>query len=220
MRSLPVISVALLMLALQLNLACADPVPCSCLQEKWVDYPGPYDLYFSLDHITSCDDVGEEGLWFGFASNSTLPQICGDNDCEEYEGPDQRTAGVLPGHGLELVGVKAWDVFRVGLESAMRTTPGLEFGAPSYLVIPRKSLPAKLKATHDMIVMAIPMNVHVKGSRFDGNSYFFCVQMDSADGLQVSKATFEDAKPGKGNQISVQIRTKNGEVRKGLVWLK
>ena len=68
--------------------------------------------------------------------------------------------------------------------------------------------------------MAIPVNVHVKGSRFDGNTYYFCVQIDSADGLQISKATFEDAKPGKGNQISVKIRTKNGEVRKGLVWLK
>jgi hypothetical protein len=69
MRSLPVMSVALLLLALQSKLACADPVPCSCLQEKWVDFPGPYDLYFSLDHITSCDDEGEKV--FGTASPRT-----------------------------------------------------------------------------------------------------------------------------------------------------
>ena len=99
--------------------------------------------------------------------------------------PDRRSAAIFPGHGQELVGVKAWDVFRVGLESATRKTPGLEFGTPTYLVIPRKNLPAKLKATHDMIVMAIPLNVHVKGSRFDGNTYYLCVQIDSADGLPI-----------------------------------
>ena len=68
MRLLSLISVALLMFASQSQLACAaDAVPCSCLQELWVDYPGPYDLYFSLDHYTSCNDEGEEGLWYGYA---------------------------------------------------------------------------------------------------------------------------------------------------------
>jgi len=186
----------------------------------WVDYPGPYDLYFSLDHITSCDDLGEEGLWYGIPSNSALPQICADNDCEEYEGEDQRAAMVFPGHGQELVGVKAWDVFRVGLESAARKNAGLEFGSPSYLVVARKGLPAKLKAIRDMIVMAIPINVHIKGSSFDGNNYFLCIQMDSADGLSLSKATISDAKPGRGSQFHAKIRAANGEARKALFWLK
>ena len=54
MRLLSVISIALIMIATQSKLACGgDPVPCSC------HYPGPYDLYFSLNHITSCDDEGE-----------------------------------------------------------------------------------------------------------------------------------------------------------------
>ena len=220
MRVLSVFPLALLLFALPVKLACADPVPCSCLQEMWVDYPGPYDLYFSLDHITSCSDEGEEGLWYGIASNSTLPQICERNECEEYEGEEERSAMLLPGHGQELVGAKAWDVFRVGLESATPKSPGLEFGPPSYLVIPQKALPASLKATHDMIVMAIPINVHVKGSRFDGNTYYFCVQIDSAGGEPVAKAVFEDAKCGKGSQVSLKIRSKNGETHKGLVWLK
>jgi hypothetical protein len=221
MRWLSVISVALLMFALQPQLARAtDHVPCSCLQELWIDYPGPYDLYFSLNHLTSCSDEGEEGLWFGHASNSTLPQICENDDCEEYEGPEQRAAASFPGHGQELVGVKAWDVFRVGLESAARKMPGLEFGSPTYHMIPRKTLPAKLKAAHDMIVMAIPLNVHVKNSRFDGNTYILCVQIDSAEGVPITKAIFEDAKLGRGSQLSVNYRVKSGEVRKGLVWLK
>jgi hypothetical protein len=53
MRSRTVYWSALLMLAVCFAGANADPIPCSCLQELWVDYPGPYDLYFSLDHVTS-----------------------------------------------------------------------------------------------------------------------------------------------------------------------
>ena len=98
--------------------------------------------------------------------------------------------------------------------------PGLEFGSPTYHMIPRKNLPAKLKATRDMVVMAIPLNVHVKGSPFDGNTYYLCVQIDSADGLPITKAIFEDSKLGRGSQLNVKYRVKNGEVRKGLVWLK
>jgi hypothetical protein len=221
MRWLSVIPVALLMFASQFQLASAtDPVPCSCLQELWVDYPGPYDLYFSLNHLTSCSDEGEEGLWYGMASNSSLPQICEFNDCEEYEGPDDRAVAIFPGHAQELVGVKAWDVFRVGLESAARKVPGLEFGSPTYHMIPRKNLPPKLKAARDMIVMAIPLNVHIKGSKFDGNTYFLCIQIDSAEGVPITKAVFDNTKLGRGSQLTVKYRVKNGELRKGLVWLK
>src|SRR3954464_7698913 len=103
MRWLSVISVALVMFTSQSQLARAvDPVPCSCLQELWVDYPGPYDLYFSLDHMTSCSDECQEALSYGSASNSTLPQICEHDNCEEFEGPDQRAAGIFPRHGQEL----------------------------------------------------------------------------------------------------------------------
>jgi hypothetical protein len=221
MRLFPVISIGLLMFASQPHFACgADPVPCSCLQELWVDYPGPNDLYFSLNHITSCDDEGQEGLWYGVSSPAGLPEICEYCNCEEYQAPSRPSASTFPGHGQELVGIKAWDVFRVGLESAVRKSPGLEFGAPTYLIIPLKNLPAELKATHDIVVMAIPLNVHIKGSRFDGNTYYLCVQIDSADGVPISKATFENAKSGRGSQMSVKFRTKTGEVRHGLVWLK
>src|SRR5262249_22164464 len=76
MRSFIVASVTLLMLVAQAEMAFSVSPPCSCLQELWVDYPGPYDLYFSLDHLDSCDGEGEEGLWYGIPSNSALPQIC------------------------------------------------------------------------------------------------------------------------------------------------
>ena len=49
---------------------------------------------------------------------------------------------------------------------------------------------------------------------------YLCIQMDSADGLPITKAAFEDSKLGRGSQLSVKYRVKNGEVRKGLVWLK
>ena len=137
MRLLSVISVTLLMFASQPQLACAaDALPCSCLQELWIDYPGPNDLYISLDHFTSCNDEAEEGLWYGCPSNSTLPQLCSYQQCEEYEGSGRQAAAKFPGHGQELVGAKAWEVFRVGLESATRKMPGLEFGSPTYHVVP------------------------------------------------------------------------------------
>jgi hypothetical protein len=221
MRLLSVVSVALLALASQPQLACAaDALPVSCLQELWIDNPGPYDVYFSLNHFTSCNDEGEEGLWYGSPSNTTLPQLCGYQQCEEYQGTGRHAAAIFPGHGQELVGVKAWDIFRVGLESATRKMPGLEFDSPTYHVIPGKSLPATLKTTRDMVVMAIPLNVHIKGSAFDGNTYYLCIQMDSADGLPITKAVFENSKRGRGSQLSVKYRVKNGEVRKGFVWLK
>jgi hypothetical protein len=209
------------MFASQPQLACAaDAVPCSCLQELWIDYPGPNDIYLSLDHFTSCNDEAQEGLWYGCPSYSTLPQLCSYQQCEEYQGSGRHVATIFPGHGQELVGVKAWEVFRVGLESATRQMPGLEFGSPTYHVLSRKNLPAELKAAHDMVLMAIPLNVHIKGSRFDGNTYYLCIQMDSADGLPITKAVFEDSKFGRGSQLTVKYRVKNGEVRKGLVWLK
>src|SRR4051812_13528400 len=124
MRLLSVLSVALLMFASQSQLACAaDALPCSCLQELWYDNPGPYDLYFSLDHFTSCNDAGEEGLWYEYPSTSTLPQFCGYQQGKKYKGPEHPTTAIFPGHGQELVGVKAWDIYRVGLESAARKTP-------------------------------------------------------------------------------------------------
>lgn len=219
MRSL---SVALLTIAALLPSPHlrADQVPCSCLQELWVDYPGPYDLYFSLNHITSCSDEGQEGLWYGAPTNFSFPQDCEENQCEEYQGPENRLAASFPGHGQELVGTKAWDVFRTGLESAARKMPGLEFGAPSYYVIPHKSLPVQLKATRDIVVMAIPVSVHIKESRFDGRNYYLCVQISSAEGVQLSQATFEGTRTGRGRQFRIKIRPQNGDARLGLVWLR
>ena len=219
MRSLSVVLFAIATVIPSPHLLAYGP-PCSCLQELWVDYPGPYDLYFSLNHIDSCNDIGDEGLWYGSPTNMTLPQHCSEDECEEYQGPENRSAGFFPGHGHELVGAKAWDVFRTGLESAARKMPGLEFGPPSYYVIPRKILPTKLKATRDLVVMAIPVSVHIKGSKFDGKNYYLCLEMSSAEGVQLSPASFESARSGRGHQFQTKIRPKNGDARLGLVWLK
>ncbi len=220
MRLLSLVSIVLLMLLAWQTPASATTPPCSCLQELWIDYPGPYDLYFSLDHYSNCYDTPDEGLWYGWPTNNVLPQSCGDDECEEFQGDRKRSAALFPGHGQDLVGTKAWEVFRTGLDSAARKMPGLEFGSPLYHVIPQKSLPAKLNATQDMVVMAIPISIHIKGSRFDGKNYYLCIQMDSTDGLPITKAAFEHAKLGRGRQFQVKLRAQNGEARTGLVWLK
>jgi hypothetical protein len=175
-------------------------------------------LYIALVKQIDCSDEPEEGLWYGAPYNSTLPQICEDGDCQPYEGDDERVAAA-PGHGQSFVGIKAWDVFRVGIEAAVRKTPGLEYGVPAYHKIPRSSLPTSIASKGDLLVMAIPMTVHAKGSPIDGKTYYFCVQIDSAEGLALTNAAFEKGKQGSGSQLHIKYRVK-GEKRNGLVWLK
>jgi hypothetical protein len=212
------VSLVIVLLLVASRTAFADGPPCSCLQELWVDYPGPNDLYITLDKITDCSDEPEEDLWYGTPYNSTLPQVCEDGNCQPYEGEGERF-GAVPGHGQTLVGIKAWEMFRVGIEAAMRRSPGLEFGEPSYHSIARNSLPPGVPGKADMLVMAIPMTVHAKGSPIDGRTYYFCVQIDSAEGLSLTNATFEKGKVGRGSQMRIKYRVK-GEERNGLVWLK
>jgi len=107
----------------------------------------------------------------------------------------------------------------VGLESARRKMPGLEFDKPLYHRIPRRSLPKSLASAGNMIVMAIPITVHVNGSRLDGKTYYLCAQLDSAEGLPITAATFETGREGPGSQLHITYRVRD-DVRKGLVWLK
>jgi hypothetical protein len=217
MRSLFVSLITVLLFSASGTAFPAGP-PCSCLQEEWVDYPGPFDLYIALNKQIDCSDEPEEALWYGTPYNSTLPQICEDGDCQPFEDDDERMAAV-PGHGQSLVGVKAWEMFRVGIEAAVRKAPGLEFGEPSYHSVSRGSLPTSVGGKGDMLVMAIPMTVHAKGSPIDEKTYYFCVQIDSAEGLPLTNATFEKGKAGVGSQLHIKYRVK-GEERDGLVWLK
>ena len=129
------------------------------------------------------------------------------------------SASTFPGHGQELVGAKAWDVFRVGFEAAARKMPGLEFGTPQYHKIGSHNLPASISSVGDMIVMAIPMSLHAKGSRVDGKTYYLCVQIESSAGLPLTAAIFENGKQGIGSQLRINYSV-NGDARKGLVWLK
>lgn len=215
-----VLNIAFLTVAVSIpSVATAEWPPCSCLQELLFEIPGPDDLYIALTKLDDCSEVGEEELWWGHPSNTSLPQVCENGNCEAYQGGDRRAALPLPGHGEELVGAKAWDVFRVGLESAARKMPGLEFGIPLYHKIPRNRLPASVVINGDMLVMAIPFTVHAKGSRIDGRVYYLCVQIDSAGGLPLTTAAFEKGKAGTGSQMRIDYRV-NGEARKGLVWLK
>jgi hypothetical protein len=191
--------------------------PCSCLQELAYNFPGPNDLYLCLNKENDCSEEGEVEYWYGHPS-SPIPQDCENDECETIQSGGRSTANV-PGHGLDLVGGKAWDMFRAGLESAARTMPGLEFGMPTYHVIPRSSLPASVKAAGDLTVMAIPVVAHAKRSRIDGRTYYLCVQIDSAVGQSQTPAAFDKCKAGHGSKLKVDYRV-NGELRKGIVWLK
>jgi hypothetical protein len=212
------ISLIMALLLVTSRAAFAAAPPCACLQELWVNYPGPFDLYIALVKQIDCNDEPEEALWYGTPYYSTLPQICEDGDCQPYDDDDERVASV-PGHGQSLVGIKAWEMFRVGIEAAVRKAPGLEFGEPSYHNFSQTSLPTSIAIKGDLLVMAIPMTVHAKGSPIDGKTYYFCVQIDSANGLSLTNAAFEKGKAGSGSQLHIKYRVK-GETRNGLVWLK
>lgn len=194
-----------------------SPPPCSCIQQLWMDYPGANDLYISLTMFETCDE-GEEELWYGAPGNIARPQDCESNQCEVYEGR-RGVQRALPGHGHPLAGARAWDVIRMGLESAKQKTPKLEYGTPLYHKIPQINIPEGLATTSDMLVMAVPINVHVKDSPLDGKTYYLCVQIDSAEGLPTTAATFEDGELGSGSQLKIVYHV-NGDVRTGLVWLK
>src|SRR4051812_25157442 len=66
-------------------------IPCYCLSRKYLDYPGPYDLWECTTFPNGCDTpaTAEDDLYYGFPTPGvTPPEYCGTNDCGscEYEG--------------------------------------------------------------------------------------------------------------------------------------
>jgi hypothetical protein len=181
--------------------------PIHCLQEKWMDYPGPFDMYISLTYYESCHGDAEEELWYGAASTG-LPQIC--NRCEQDE-PYGRAATAFPGHEWNLDLVNAWDVVGTGLESAGVNTASMK---PEFHKIPQ-DMTRSLGIGRDLYVMAVPIPV---SGKLSGVRYL-CVETDSIPDEQVSEATFTAAKAGTGAQFAVEY-TVAGETRNGFVWLK
>lgn len=193
-------------------------LPCACIQQLWVDYPGPYDLYFVLVYVENCEEPGEEDLWYGEPSNAERPQVCEENTCENF---DVKRTGVggLPGHGHALTGADAWKTVQQGLQAAKKKTPKLEYGVPQYHKIPQEKLPEGLEMTEDLCILAVPITVHVAGSSADGRVYYLCFQLDSIGDAKFTEATFGDAKLGSGEQLHVPYQVE-GKSRTGLVWLR
>jgi hypothetical protein len=182
--------------------------PIHCLQQKWINYPGPFDMYICLTFYEDCYETGVEELWYGAASTG-LPQIC--NRCEQEE-PYGRAATAFPGHEWNLGHHNAWDVVGTGLETAGINTASMN---PEFHKIPQDAT-RSLAIGRDLYVMAVPIEVSGKL----GAVRYLCVETDSIPEEQVSEATFTHAKAaGTGAQFAVEY-TVDGQTRKGFVWLK
>jgi hypothetical protein len=191
--------------------------PCTCIQGLWADYPGPFDLYFALTKFESCEEVGEEELWYGLPSNSSRPQAC-DGECEEYSGK-RATTEKFPGHGHALAGKEAWKTISMGLEAAKKKTPRLEYGEPEYHIIPHDKLPDGLEMTEAMPILAVPITLPATENTGVGRVLYLCFQVDSIGDADVTDAAFENAKLGRGEQLKVAYQV-DDEGRTGLVWLR
>src|SRR5262245_12551304 len=58
---------------------CWDDPPCHCLQQRWLNLPGPNDIYICLTHgpDDTCAEYVQE-YWLGAptAAFGPLPQLC------------------------------------------------------------------------------------------------------------------------------------------------
>ena len=189
--------------------------PCCCLQQKWIDNPGPFDVYICLTYYgPTCTNPVEE-QWFGQPTNPNLPQICQNRTCESLEEERKGESG-MPGHGLDLTAQSAWEMIQPGLQAAGQK---LKAVTPEYHMIPSDKIPEKLGIKGDILVMAVPTKVTAKNSPLEGKTFYLCLQIDSAEENQITAANMDDGEPRRGRQFAINYKV-DGEQRRGLVWLK
>jgi hypothetical protein len=194
---------------------CYQLLPCYCLQQLWMDYPGPFDLYICRLYSESCDEEPTDELWFGMPKNSLRPQVCLDEEEQcESEGYGERNKGI-EGHGSTLTDESAWGMARAALQAAKKKVHQLTWGQPEFHEIPRRKIPEGLEITSNVLVMAVPIN----GKRPTTDTYYLCIQIDSLESEDLTEAEFEDGVDGSGRQFSIKYHV-DGEDRTGLVWLK
>ena len=205
---------------------CGDPICCAgpachCIQELWLDFAGPFDVYVCLTHIDNCSD-GVEEMWWGYPDEGTPPQQCTLANCEQYEGGFRGEVG-FPGHDLSLSGIEAWALIEKHLLLAKRKNPSLSWNESQLRChqIPNNRIPTALGIAGDIIVMAVPITVEDPDSPLNKKKYYFCLQVDSPEGIGLTPADMGVGKmrDGAGRQFAIDYVVADQD-RKGLVWLK
>ncbi|MCI0332313.1 MAG: hypothetical protein L0228_03685 [Planctomycetes bacterium] len=190
--------------------------PCHCVQELWLDYPGPNDLYVCLTFISAPCQQGEEELWYGLPYGQ-LPQSCVLQACESYQGGFVSEES-LPGHGMHLSASGARDTVLRGLKNAKLTNPSLHWvEPPQYHRIPEEMIPSELEIDHEILVIALPITINDPDSKLHGKTFHLCLQINSAE--DITAAEFSKGERRRGRQFAIDYRVET-EDRRGIVWLK
>jgi hypothetical protein len=206
-------------------------MPCSCLQELAIDWPGPIDLYLCHAHWTdSCEDPYEVDVWCGSSPSHPLPQVCNDangsGECESifFYRSERGAFPEFPGHGCELDADSGWNMVNSGMKAAKEKSPTLVIAtAPEYHVIPKDNVPKSLGATGDIVVIAADFTPHLAGSPSDGKKYYLCLELKSAKGVKKMSPIKEitESKHFFGRKFRIKYKVEgDDEPRTGLVWVK
>jgi hypothetical protein len=181
-----------------------------------MDYPGPYDLYICRSYFESCEEEPGVEMWYGEPSNSIRPQECVDEEeqCEAEAYGGEKAKGIV-GHGSALTPASAWGMARAALQAAKKQVHQLKWDDPEFHEIPKTKIPEGFEITSNIFVMAIP----ISGKSPTTDTYYLCIQIDTAEGEDLTDAEFDDPVLGSGRQFTIKYDV-DGEERFGLVWLK
>lgn len=196
----------------------AKGIPCYCLTRKYLDYPGPYDLWECTTFPDGCDtpETAEDDLYYGFPTPGTmLPEHCGTEPCGTCEGEGgyakQLNAfgdGKLPGHERVLRSkAEAWKAMEDGLSAAGFNTSTLEH---EFYKIPYNP---RIGRAVFVIVAKIPPSGSVAENRYLGLEIE--PHSETLDTVSFSSAPV----PGIGRQFTIKYRAHNND-RTARVWLR
>jgi hypothetical protein len=161
--------------------------PCYCLQSRYANLPGPYDLFYCLTYPQAdCDDnTAFEELWYGVHGLAGLPQHCELNQCEPMSA--FLAAGIainspdVPGHSLRLVQHRTAPQTTVQADELilplMREDGVTEPAGEVYFSFAK----GDLHADRDVQVMAVPVKVKSGKPKLNGQTRYFSFELETID---------------------------------------
>lgn len=198
--------------------ACPQPTKCSpspcapyseayCLQRKYLDYPGPMDLYECLTSPSGCNVLGDEyeELYYG-AIHSPLVQKCSGGNCEfESKCRLDMWGDGIPGHEMTLrTQSEAWRMVAAGLAGA---------GYDPATITPRYFKIA-ISPTEEVWVIAVTIPPTPKNP----TEAYIGLEMEAQSG-PTTTPTHGPVMLGNGAQFQIDY-SENGPPRRLYVWRK
>ena len=113
----------------------------------------------------------------------------------------------FPDHGMILTKATAWDLVRVGLESAKAKGSKVNWQPDKrvYLTFAKNEFPKKF-VSQDVIVMTVPLEFPDPKKSGKSTTLYFGVELDSATGVTMTSPQVIDLKPVMGRHFSVKYK--------------